>query len=459
MNRTPRHVLVVLSTAFLLSLLTSIQAADSPDLAGSFPLGVYWPWERTEGLAQRNHLEKWTFVERCLDDLKAHGFDAVWAVNLGTGDLPELAQRVATRSMRLVPALGELHYNVPWRRNNWAYLEQASRQALEAAGSSPAVLAWALCDEPRGVLVAEMETFRQKFLSWGAKQPPVVVTMWPDSPVYAEKTGFAAVCTDVYPFFSAGNPNGPNTPAGSRSWYRRQAQMTVSSAKKAGRTPWIMPQCFVEIWGPWKYDDHLDAVMLPGAFLHWRQPSVGEARWQVWSAVGVGVRGFFWYVYLPPPADRPAAQPYVGPAFPPALAAKEATSVHGPGGMLRPDGTATPEYVAAAEAMAALRPLLPVLKGVLPADQPFGRVSPPGWIGGLTNPALNRTFAAVVNDDTDHEQTLTVHLLKPHDVREVRTGQVFHRAANNTVKVKLAPGDGTLLEEIPNGEREAGTRK
>ena len=88
-----------------------------------------------------------------------------------------------------------------------------------------------------------------------------------------------------------------------------------------------MPQCFVEIWGPWKYDEHLDAVMLPGAILHWRQPSVGEVRWQVWSAIGAGVRGFFWYVYLPPAADQPEAKPYAGPAFPPALAVKKATPV------------------------------------------------------------------------------------------------------------------------------------
>ena len=83
-----------------------------------------------------------------------------------------------------------------------------------------------------------------------------------------------------------------------------------------------MPQCFVDIWGPWKYDERLDEVMLPGAFAHWRQPSVGEARWQVWTAIGAGVRGFFWYVYLPPPVDQPEAKPYVGPTFPATLAAK-----------------------------------------------------------------------------------------------------------------------------------------
>jgi hypothetical protein len=62
---------------------------------------------------------------------------------------------------------------------------------------------------------------------------------------------------------------------------------------------------------------------------------------------------------------------------------------------------------------------------------------------------LKRTFAAVVNDDTDHEQTLKVHLPKPHDVRDLRTGQVLKPAADVTIAVKLGPGDGTLLEEVP----------
>jgi hypothetical protein len=44
-----------------------------------------------------------------------------------------------------------------------------------------------------------METFRRKFTEWGAKQPAVVVAIWPDSPVYAEQAGFGVVCTDIRP--------------------------------------------------------------------------------------------------------------------------------------------------------------------------------------------------------------------------------------------------------------------
>ena len=160
------------------------------------------------------------------------------------------------------------------------------------------------------------------------------------------------------------------------------------------------------------------------------------------------MRGFFWYVYLPAPTDQPEAKPYAGSAFPPTLAVKAATPVHAPGGLLRPNGSATPGYLAVADAFASLRPLLPLLRGAVPAGSPLGEVSPPGWTGGLSNPELKRTFAAVVNDDTDHEQVLKAHLLKPGEVRDLRTGQVLRATADNTVTVKLGPGDGTLLENI-----------
>ena len=440
MNATIRCALVTAAAALVSAPLGSLRAAETPSLAGSFPLGVYWPWERTEGLAQRNGLEKWAFVERCLD--RPEGGRIRRRMGGQPGD---------SRPARPGPTDGGPGDEARARAGRTALQRRLAAKQLDLSGEGVEARPRGCRRFPGhpgvGAVRRAAPGHRRRdgdvppeVHRVGREQPAVVVTMWPDSPVYAEQAGFAAVCTDVYPFFSAGNPNGPNTPAGSRSWYRRHAQIAAGAARKAGRTPWIMPQCFVEIWGPWKYDEHLDAVLLPGAILHWRQPSVGEARWQVWSAIGSGVRGFFWYVYLPPPADQPEAKPYVGPTFPPTLAVKEATPVHGPGGLLRPDGGATPEYLAVAEAFAALKPLLPLLKGAVPSDPPFGEVSAPGWIGGLTNPELKRTLAAVVNDDTDHEQTLKVRLRKPHDVRDLRSGQVLKRRGGQHRRREAGPG-------------------
>jgi hypothetical protein len=442
----------VIPFAFALSLTGCAVAQLEPGeaaLGNSFPLGVYWPWERVQGMAARNQVEKWTWVERCLDDMKAHHVNAVWVVNLGIPDLRPLADRCAARGIALVPGLAELHYNIEWRRNNWTYLEEQSKAAIAAAGDSSAILAWVLCDEPGSAIVAEMETFRRKFREWGAKQPTTVVTMWPDSPTYAEQAGFGALCTDVYPFFSTGNPNGPNTPASSRAWYKRHVGITAQAALRSGQTPWIMPQCFLDVWGPWVYTPEGNVRALPGAIVHWRQPTVGEVRWQVWTALAAGTRGLFFYVQDPPPTDNAEAKPYEGEAFPTELRLKEEQVIAGTGGIVRPDGSPTPEYEAIAETYAAVEGLVPLLQGAVPTTEALGELTGAGILGTLHNPTLNRTVAVVVNDDTDQAQALRIWLVKPRDVADLRTGQVLPRAADNTVTVALEPGDGTVLEYVP----------
>ena len=420
-------------------------AAAPNDLAASFPLGVYWPWERVQPMADRAGLDKWVYVERSLDDMRAHNVDSVWAVNLGIPDLAPLAARMAARGMKLVPALGELHYNVEWRRNNWEYLEQESRRAIAAAGESPAILAWALCDEPTRPIVAEMEKFRQRFHEWGAKQPAVVVTMWPDTPTYSAQTDFAAACTDIYPFFTDGNPNGPNPAPVSRNWYRNNATICAQVAYTNGQTPWVMPQAYDEVWGPWKWDAKGNAVVLPGGIVHWRPPTPAEMKWQVWCAVAAGVRGFFWFCYSPDPGDMSQTKPYVGPTFPASMAAKQETPLDFPGALVHPDGSATPQYEAAAEAFGALRKLTTLLTGAAPAS-PLGEVAVPGFLGTLRNPQSGRTFGVLVNDDTDAAHTLKLRLAAPKPLVDLRTGARLTPDAEGCVTLTLGAGDGTVVE-------------
>jgi hypothetical protein len=173
-----------------------------------------------------------------------------------------------------------------------------------------------LCGKPGNDIVAETEQFRSKFREWGAKQPGIVVTMWPATPTYCRETGYPFPCTDLYPFFSDGNPNGPNPAHVSRDWYRVQVAMTVKAALEGGKTPWIMPQMFADIWGPWKYDERGEMTILPGGVLHWRGPSVGETRWQAWSALGLGAQGVIYYVHESPVRDNAGEKPYEGDTFP-----------------------------------------------------------------------------------------------------------------------------------------------
>jgi len=427
-----------------LPCLLCATVACAAEAANPFPLGVYWPWERVCGHAQRLGMDKWQLVDQRLADMQAHHVDTVWVVNLNIKDLGPLAEACVAHKINLIPALSELHYSLEWRRNNWDYLEKQSKAALAAAGESPAVIAWALCDEPRKPIVAEMEQFRVKFGEWGAKQPGIVVTMWPDTPTYARETGFPLLCTDIYPFFSDKNPNGPNPAHVSRGWYRRQAQMTVTSALENGKTPWVMPQMFADIWGPWKYDAQGDMTILPGGVMHWRGPSVGETRWQIWSALGLGAQGVLFYVHESPVKDNADKPPYEGKTFPESMKATEEKALHMAGGLIHPDGSATAQYDAMSEAFAQVRKLLPVLQGAKPVDMWPVQVSAPGWIGLLQTPD-KKQLLVVVNDDTDQARELKL-TGEVKGLRNLRTGKVLKAGKDGAVLLKLEPGDGTVLE-------------
>lgn len=429
----------MLRLCLLLAVSVTIAVAAEP--ANPFPLGVYWPWERLCGHAERLKVDKWQLVDQRLADMQAHHVDTVWVVNLNITDLGPLAERCAARKMKLIPALGELHYSIEWRRNNWEYLEKESKRALAAAGDSPAVLAWALCDEPRKDIVAEMEQFRQKFAAWGAKQPGIAVTMWPDTPTYARETGFPFVCTDIYPFFSDKNPNGPNPAPVSRAWYRRQAQMTVTAARENGRIPWVMPQMFADVWGPWKYDARGDMVILPGGVLHWRAPTVGETRWQVWSAIGLGAQGVLFYVHESPVTDNADEKPYTGTTFPESMKATAEQALQMAGGLIHPDGSATAPYDAMGQAYAEVRKLQRVLNGAAPLDIWPLQVTAPGWVGVLKNG--ERMLYVVVNDDTDQPRELKL-TGSDKALRDLRTGKRLPLKAG-AITVRLQAGDGTVL--------------
>ena len=75
--------------ALLLSLC--VGAATAAENTAPFPLGVYWPWERLLGHAERLGMDKWQLVEQRLADLQSHSVDSVWIVNLNIADLGPLA--------------------------------------------------------------------------------------------------------------------------------------------------------------------------------------------------------------------------------------------------------------------------------------------------------------------------------------------------------------------------------
>ena len=208
-----------------------------------------------------------------------------------------------------------------------------------------------------------------------------------------------------------------------------------------------MPQCLVEIWGPWKYDAKGDMVILPGGVMHWRPPTVGESRWQIWSALAAGVQGFYIYVYEPAVKDNSDQPPYKGDTFPASLVEKTERPLHATGGLVRPDGSATPEYDAMGEAYATVAKLIPKLNGCVPVDMWPMQAPAPAWLGLLRNEATQRTFLTVVNDDCTaaHEFPLSGTFLS---MRDLVTGKLLKPDSKGRIMAKLEAGEGTVLEQV-----------
>ena len=74
------------------------------------------------------------------------------------------------------------------------------------------VLAWALCDEPTGVILDLMDPMRVIFAKADPDRPTLAVSAWPQTPDLIAKTRLTTFCVDLYPFFGPNDPNGPHTP-------------------------------------------------------------------------------------------------------------------------------------------------------------------------------------------------------------------------------------------------------
>lgn len=417
------------------------------------PFGAYWAWERTDRLAAHLGLERWEYVGRQLDLLKTHGLDTVWAVNFGIPDLAPMLQACHERSLRFLPGLGAIHYDLDWRHNNWDYYDEqfaAIREQLDLAGDAAgALLGWVLCDEPRKEALEGLEELRRRFADFDPERPSLAVTMWPVTPAAIETTRLPILCTDLYPFFGPGDPNGPHTPSASRRFYVANQERYVRALGGTDRVHWIMFQCYAEVWGPWQYDDNYHIIALPGAYMHWVCPTEAQMRWQVWAGLKCGSKGFLCFLGTPTPPDpessqrKPPEQEILRPVL-----ATEPTDV-GPSGLFSPDGTATPQLVAMGEACRQLAAHRELIRRWVPTQEPLAAAQPPLSLGSFAEAEGGRAYVVVVNDEWNADARGQV--LLPADTKAVRdlvvgASLTLARAGDAVaVEVALPPGGGTIL--------------
>jgi len=382
--------------------------AEQP--VSDFPLGVYWPWERTNGGAKHAGLEPWEFVKQTCDLLKASGVDAIWVVNIDVQDAKKLLKITQATGIKVVPCLGEIEIrNRPQTAkvvpDDPQSLEQAIDyyrktvpQVMQAIGDDrKGIMAWVLGDEPSGNAMALVEPMRKIFAEADPDHPLMTVSMWPQTPTLIEQTRLTTFCVDLYPFFGPNDPNGPHTPAASANFFTSNIQRMVDAAGKDGRVGWVMPQCFNEIWGPWEMRADGVSVALPGSYYHWRTPTEGEMRWQTWEALRCGAKGMFFFVLLAQERGNPDAKPVDDPSIKDIV--MKTPTVVGYDALLDFRGRPTPQFNILAQLYRKLSQHKPLLRRLAPSSDAWLTVDAGAPIGCFIDPTTKDRYAFVVNAD------------------------------------------------------------
>jgi len=442
----------------------AVRPADLP--VQEVPFGVYWPWERTGGIARNAGLEQWDFVKGTCQMLRKSGVDTVWLVNIGLEDLKKLLKITRPLGLRLLPCLGEIEpHNLggtagtspekaDFLEKARSYYEKTIPQVVQAVGEDRAgVLAWVLCDEPTGKLLSLMEPMRQMFARADPDRPALAVTMWGQTPEAIKTTRLTTFCVDLYPFFGPGNPNGPHTPEASKNFYSFNIQRMVEEAGRDGRVGWVMPQCFNEIWGPWEIRSSGIAVALPQSFIHWRTPTLGEIRWQIWEGLRAGAKGIIFFVLLGPDQGNPKARPVSDAALKPILVEK-ATSVGYPA-LLDHKGRPTYQFNLMTAIFRRLIPHKLVILRLTPTSAEWLTPGKDARVGHFIDPRTQQRYAVVVNSDMAEAHIIEV-IVGPgaHAVADVLQGEPLEMKSLGwtgggfRIHLPLHAGEGALLKII-----------
>ncbi|MFH1919582.1 MAG: hypothetical protein ABIP48_06860 [Planctomycetota bacterium] len=433
--------------------LGATPAEEPPDFV---PLGVYLSWERPGACARWAGIDRWEDVSRRLDAIAANHVDTLWVTNMAEADLPRLIAECERRNIKLLPSMSTIEGKIEWRWADGAkYYDAAVPRVVKLAGDSKTLIGWVLSDEPSLEALPRMEELRLRFQEADPDRFCLVVSMWPQTPQVPVKTNLPVVCVDLYPFFGPNDPNGPHTDGSSRAFLRNNARRMVEAIGEKETAPWLMGMCFSDIWGPRKYNAEWHLVGLPGSYLHWRCPSLAEIRWQVWEAIRSRCKGVLIYTLAPEAPD-----PKTETLPPPDVAwknvlAKTATDL-GPNALTNPDGTPTPQLEELGRAYERIAPHKDLIRRWKPAALAAAEVTPPGQIQCFIDPATERGYAVVVNDDLKSERTIEIRLKSGRDtlLDVARGGEIeLADSADGTKRgtLALSAGEGTILETTAGG--------
>lgn len=426
------------------------------DLPPDFmPLGAYLSWERIGACANFRGMDRWEDVNRRLDILQANHVNLLWVTNMSEADLPRLAEECAKRSIRLLPCIDAVEAKVDWRwAANGEYYDTLLPRIVNETSNAKSIAGWVLSDEPVEKDFPRLETLRLKLRELDPTRFCTAVFMWPQAPLAPKQIKFPVVCVDLYPFFGPDDPNGPHTDAASKAFFRGHAKSMMDAIGAQPVAGWIMGMCFSDIWGPRKYTDNGHLIGLPGAYLHWRAPTLAEMRWQVWESIRSGAKGFICYTLAPEAPDpQTATAPSPDVAWKNVLAKSETDL--GPNALTNPDGTATPQLEELGRVYAQLAPHTDLIVRWQTQTNPSITAEGDGQLQCFIDPKDNSLYTVVLNDDLHEAHTLKLQLKKAISaIKDVVRNQEISLDVKSpegltTGSIHLDAGEGVILHLHP----------
>ncbi|GEM_PF-1720563 len=439
-----------------------------------FPLGVYWPGEYI--FRTKDKQMDWEKNEEIFSTLAKMHCNTIWLTHTGAAaaETIEFATRAAKHGLYLVHSPGDMDGSVAHLRTE-KNAKFMAENAVKAWENAPEPIAWGMGDEPRADYIGEMEKYVNAFKET-SKQPTTLVAMAGDLPYVAENLNLSFLCSDIYPFFSTNNPNGPDNISESTEYLRTAGNRVQYFAKKKGIEWWLMGGIFQEPWGNRDIDEKGNIVYLPGAGPHFRQPSPAEVHWQNWVGLSTGARGLIHFSLLFPgtAANDPNAKPQP-------FGVTEKWNSEAPGGILYSDGRMTKQAEAMGESFADMAKISPILKKIEPIDSMLAYHSkgwvPPGDVVQVMRtvvgkdgklPKKSEYYVLVVNGDMETKERDVPVNIGPEVIKAVdmltnnvlpmyNTGKWVWEPVGppfKQLRVNLKPGHGTFIKlEILNTEK------
>ena len=312
------------------------------------PLGVYWPGECTFQEIQIPKL-RWEAIEKSLTQLADQGVNAIWLTHLSATETAEFTRRAEKHGIYVVASIAELAGEVDHIRKSPDHAKLIT-DTLASWGDAPRPIAWGLGDEPRTSYMNEMADYVKAWRAHAPGEPLTTTVMWNDVEA-AGPVGFDMLTADVYPFFSAGNPNSYG--AAALSVWTSITQNVGNSSKR----PWMMGQAYHEPWGPYDISAEGNIVYLPGGGPHWVMPSPAQIKWQAWASIASGGKGMFYFLYRWPIQPNTKGEPVKNlPAI-----VSQPTDSGAPRALVHDDGRPTEQLLAMGEAYKEIAPNVPLL--------------------------------------------------------------------------------------------------